>query len=404
MIRGFVALLDHEKMGFPLTAYVDVALEHPRFEKGFVDDLEKLLGVQECHYLAGEYAYRLKVKSVSPASARRLPPAPPDDDQGSHRRAHADLPRFEEGVDSPSAPVPGRKEVVRRALKPPGPETPRAPRENPLSEPVDESRVRGQQGWPDSDRMLWYVRRTRNERRDTICIPPSTPPCHPERGLALVAIVRDLRGRGIRPDLVASESGEEPGRVAPLCKQVRDSDGRVVDVCDVRSGSVTTGPPSTRITSLPALAPLTLSVPSVTRARTFSWTSKSTQMLTSLDLNSSMRNWPPTSLTSPIVDPTPILPARATARRRETRRCRPTRVSFEGTQTPPEELMIEDLRLKIGRPPEEIDPFRSLRFQRSRLQGNWPKAPGTPNPGNGLTTIRPVMNTNSRARVLRRRN
>jgi Lrp/AsnC family transcriptional regulator, leucine-responsive regulatory protein len=68
MIRGFVALLDHEKMGFPLTAYVDVALEHPRFEKGFVDDLEKLLGVQECHYLAGEFAYRLKVKAVSTAA------------------------------------------------------------------------------------------------------------------------------------------------------------------------------------------------------------------------------------------------------------------------------------------------------------------------------------------------
>ncbi len=68
MIKGFVALLDHEKMGFPLTAYVDVALEHPRFEKGFVDDLEKLLDVQECHYLAGEYAYRLKVKAADPAT------------------------------------------------------------------------------------------------------------------------------------------------------------------------------------------------------------------------------------------------------------------------------------------------------------------------------------------------
>ena len=68
MIKGFVALLDHDKMGFPLTAYVDVALEHPRFEKGFVDDLERLLDVQECHYLAGEYAYRLKVKAADPAT------------------------------------------------------------------------------------------------------------------------------------------------------------------------------------------------------------------------------------------------------------------------------------------------------------------------------------------------
>jgi Lrp/AsnC family leucine-responsive transcriptional regulator len=68
MIKGFVALLDHEKMGFPLTAYVDVALEHPRFEKGFIDDLEKLLGVQECHYIAGDFAYRLKVKAADPAT------------------------------------------------------------------------------------------------------------------------------------------------------------------------------------------------------------------------------------------------------------------------------------------------------------------------------------------------
>jgi Lrp/AsnC family leucine-responsive transcriptional regulator len=68
MIKGFVALLDHNKMGLPLTAYVDIALEHPRFEKSFIDDLEKLLAVQECHYLAGDFAYRLKVKASTPGS------------------------------------------------------------------------------------------------------------------------------------------------------------------------------------------------------------------------------------------------------------------------------------------------------------------------------------------------
>jgi Lrp/AsnC family leucine-responsive transcriptional regulator len=68
MIKGFVALLDHEKMGLPLTAYIDVTLEHPRFEKNFVDDLEKLLAVQECHYVAGDFAYRLKVKAANPGA------------------------------------------------------------------------------------------------------------------------------------------------------------------------------------------------------------------------------------------------------------------------------------------------------------------------------------------------
>ncbi len=68
MIKGFVALLDHEKMGLPITAYIDVELEHPRFEKSFIDDLERLLAVQECHYLAGDFAYRLKVKAANPAA------------------------------------------------------------------------------------------------------------------------------------------------------------------------------------------------------------------------------------------------------------------------------------------------------------------------------------------------
>ena len=85
MIRGFVALLDHEKMGLPLTAYVDVALEHPRFEKGFVDDLEKLLGSRSATTSPGEYAYRLKVKAADPRRARRLPPAPDPGDQGRRR-------------------------------------------------------------------------------------------------------------------------------------------------------------------------------------------------------------------------------------------------------------------------------------------------------------------------------
>src|ERR1700730_14899967 len=68
MIKGLVALLYYEKMAMRLAANANAASEHPRVEKGFVDDLEKLLGVQECHYLAGDYAYRLKVKAADPAA------------------------------------------------------------------------------------------------------------------------------------------------------------------------------------------------------------------------------------------------------------------------------------------------------------------------------------------------
>src|ERR1700730_2748084 len=113
MIKGFVALLDHEKMGFSLTAYVDVALEHPRFEKSFVDDLEKLLGVQECHYLAGEYAYRLKVKAADTAALADFL------QKGlltikAVVRARTELPVLQEGIDAaPAAHRERRGKEVR---------------------------------------------------------------------------------------------------------------------------------------------------------------------------------------------------------------------------------------------------------------------------------------------------
>ena len=123
MIRGFVALLDHEKMGLPLTAYVDVCLEHPRFEKGFVDDLEKLLAVQECHYLAGEFAYRLKVKAADPSSLADFLQRRILGDQGRDSNPGPDLAVLEEGIDAAAADPREADEEPRsrssRAFRPP---------------------------------------------------------------------------------------------------------------------------------------------------------------------------------------------------------------------------------------------------------------------------------------------
>lgn len=62
-IRRFAALLDPLAVGMPLVAYVDVALEHPRFERAFLDEIETLLEVQECHTISGDFGYRLKVRA-----------------------------------------------------------------------------------------------------------------------------------------------------------------------------------------------------------------------------------------------------------------------------------------------------------------------------------------------------
>jgi len=72
IIKGYAALLDQSKLGVGLTAFIDVQLEHPRYEEIFIAEIEKLLEVQECHHLSGDYEYRLKVKAVDPVALERF--------------------------------------------------------------------------------------------------------------------------------------------------------------------------------------------------------------------------------------------------------------------------------------------------------------------------------------------
>ncbi len=62
-IRRFTALLDPRLLGVPQVAHVDVQLEHPRFERPFLDEIETLAEVQECHAISGDFGYRLKVRA-----------------------------------------------------------------------------------------------------------------------------------------------------------------------------------------------------------------------------------------------------------------------------------------------------------------------------------------------------
>ena len=62
-IRRFTALLDPRLLGMPLVAHVDVLLEHPRFERPFLDEIEALADVQECLAISGDYGYRLKIRA-----------------------------------------------------------------------------------------------------------------------------------------------------------------------------------------------------------------------------------------------------------------------------------------------------------------------------------------------------
>jgi Lrp/AsnC family transcriptional regulator, leucine-responsive regulatory protein len=62
VIRGYAALLDSASVGYPLTAYISVSLTSHRQRGSFLRGIEKIEQVCECHHVAGDDDYLLKVR------------------------------------------------------------------------------------------------------------------------------------------------------------------------------------------------------------------------------------------------------------------------------------------------------------------------------------------------------
>jgi Lrp/AsnC family leucine-responsive transcriptional regulator len=62
VIRGYAALVDPASVGHPLTAYVSVSLASHRNRAAFLRAIEKMEQVAECHHVAGDDDYLLKVR------------------------------------------------------------------------------------------------------------------------------------------------------------------------------------------------------------------------------------------------------------------------------------------------------------------------------------------------------
>lgn len=72
VIRGFGARIDPGALGLDLTAFVGVTVERPEHVPAFLARLEQLDAVLECHHVAGEESYLLKVRVRGTAELERL--------------------------------------------------------------------------------------------------------------------------------------------------------------------------------------------------------------------------------------------------------------------------------------------------------------------------------------------
>ena len=61
VLKKYTILVDQKLLGRELSAFVYVRLDHPKYYENFVDEILKNDAVAECHYIAGDFDFLLKV-------------------------------------------------------------------------------------------------------------------------------------------------------------------------------------------------------------------------------------------------------------------------------------------------------------------------------------------------------
>jgi len=72
VIRGYTALTDGRTLGFELTAFVGVSLEKPKYRAAFLELVQQLPEIQECHHVTGDHDYLLKVRCRNTLDLERI--------------------------------------------------------------------------------------------------------------------------------------------------------------------------------------------------------------------------------------------------------------------------------------------------------------------------------------------
>ena len=72
VIQGYVTQIDAHSVGYDLTAFIAVTLEHPRHRDSFLATILTTAAIQECHHVAGEGDYLLKVRCQGTPGLERL--------------------------------------------------------------------------------------------------------------------------------------------------------------------------------------------------------------------------------------------------------------------------------------------------------------------------------------------
>lgn len=72
IIRQYTAIIDPERLDKNLMAIMFITLERPKYSESFVESVKGMNEILECHYLAGDHDYALKIMTENTASLQEL--------------------------------------------------------------------------------------------------------------------------------------------------------------------------------------------------------------------------------------------------------------------------------------------------------------------------------------------
>lgn len=72
IIKKYTVILDSALLGKDVTALIMVSLEHPKYNASFIEATMQHDQISECHYIAGDFDYLLKVSTFNTKRLERV--------------------------------------------------------------------------------------------------------------------------------------------------------------------------------------------------------------------------------------------------------------------------------------------------------------------------------------------
>ena len=72
LIKKYTVVLDKNKIGRDVIALMQITLDHPKYTENFISKVKANNDVLECHYLAGNYDFLIKICTNTTESVEKI--------------------------------------------------------------------------------------------------------------------------------------------------------------------------------------------------------------------------------------------------------------------------------------------------------------------------------------------